>query len=173
MAIQSTVIQNADGSWTFTWAAGTSPYQVWLDGVLLLSNITDLTYTYALAGYESTPPPIEILNDGDAIENSLYSPILLLQWRGLVNAKAYSIERYVSGVWVPSGTASENGSGYYQFQTPALTEASEAQWRVTAVDQYGNTGTPLTFTKVIVRNPAPPAVDISYSSTGDVVVTGA
>ncbi len=172
MGINATVARNGDGSWTFTWAAGTTPYSIWLDGRLLTSSLTTESYTVSDTDYEDEAPPLEVLNSGDASENQTYPPRAVIQWRGLAGAAEYSVEK-LSGSWTELAQVEEDGSGYYRWESDPETDSTTVQYRVTAYSLSGASGTPLTFSIFFVRNPAPPSIAVSIDSSGDLAVASA
>jgi len=153
-------------AWYYSWS-GTAPYRVYYKGRLF--ETTDnayITMEDSGAETESTnePPVIEVLdaNDTDTAENLLYPPCLAIQWRGTTTADYYIVEEYSGGEWVERFTANESGAGYYLVNTSPISDLSNSQWRVTAVDTYGNETTPVSYTRYIVRNPAAPQISITY-----------
>lgn len=174
MAIAPTVTRRDGGGWGFVWPVGTAPYSVYLDGVLLEDELDDEAFTFTGSGYDDEPPALEILNDGDDVEGLLYPPFVRLQWRGLQTAKAYLVEQYVSSAWTDRVTIGENASGYYAWSSRAQDDGDATQWRVSALDLYGNAGTPLSFSYTVVRNPAAPSIELAIDGgTGDLVVSEA
>lgn len=169
MGINATVTRNGDGSWTFTWPVGTSPYSIWFDGELQTSTLTTESYTISDPAYDATPPPLEILNSGDTSQSQENPPRAIVQWRGLTGATEYGIEK-LDGSWTEQAQQSEDGSGYYSWTSDAETDVTTVQYRVTAYSPPGASGTPLTFSVFICRNPAPPSVALSIDSSGDLVV---
>ncbi len=179
MGINAVVTRRADGGWHFTWDAEGSadlPYAIWLDGVLL-KQTSDNLYDFTQGGYEEVPPDIEIVNgaSGTVAENYLYPPYVLLQWRGLLLAAGYVVERHTgssSDPWVTVGNILERGSGYYSWRSPALEDMEQVAYRVSALDFGGGVGAPITFHITVCRNPIHPDVDLDVSSAGDIVVSG-
>ncbi len=170
-----TAVRIDNGVWRFTWdgdSAGT--YYVWLHGKLLATVIGN-EYDSSEPNYEDTPPPLEIVDDESATvaDNDLYSPYAILQWREVVGAKFYLVEQFVSGAWAFKTSIQDLDRGYYWYRTSLLTDQTAYQFRVSALNQQGDGGTPIPFTFVPTRNPAPPDVLYNIDSTGDLVVTEA
>ncbi len=156
------------GGWNFTWDAssssgGSAGYDIWLQG-RLLSTVTEEEYECLEPDYVDTPPPLEIVVEGEAAENDLYPPFAVLQWFGVSTASAYIVEELVGISWLLRSTVLEIGSGYYAMQTFLLADCTAASWRVRPVDSQGNAGTALTSTFTVVRNPDPPVVDAQYAA---------
>lgn len=164
---------NEDGQWVFTWPADSGDYSIWLDGVLL-STVTTEEYTYDLAEeYINAPPPLEIVNSADDADSAEHPPFAIIQWRGTTTAAQYVLEEVVDAVATERKTIFENGSGYYAFQTPVLTDCASATWQVIPIDEDGNEGDPLSFTAYIVRNPDAPQVSIAIAGGTVTVSVGA
>ncbi len=173
MGINALVTRLDNGGWDFGWSGGTPPYSIWNLGILI-ATVTPTSYIFNSPGYELTPPDLEILSSGSQSQQEEYPPYVILQWRGLQNAYAYLVE------WLPPPSGSEyqilstileKGRGYYQWTSLAYPDDTEEQFRVSACDQYGNPGTPIQFSIQICRNPPAPVVDVTISSSGNVVVS--
>ncbi len=170
-----TVSQNTDGSWAFSWTAGTGPYQVWLDGLLIASPTVN-SYTFRQPGYDTVPPELEILDAADTAENLLYPPYVLLQWRGIQGVSGYVIEIYTgaSGApWQFVNTVKESRRGYYSWKSPPLVDDTVVQYRVSAIDLIGNQGPPIAFSIPVSCHPKAPSVSVTIDLSGDIVVSGA
>lgn len=170
--INSTVTRMDDSGWHFAWLPGVPPYQIYLDGILL-DTVSDEEYSFSLPNYEEVPPELEILNAGDVSDGAKYPPYVNVQWRGLYNAINYTVEQYVDGNWEVEANVTENGSGYYHWQSPPLEDATTQQFRVTAQDLIGNQGTPVAFAIDVCRHPLAPRIVVGFSSSGDLVVADA
>lgn len=169
--INPTVVRMAEGGWRFTWPAGTPPYRVRLEGEQLAEVLVE-SYEFTGPNYDFVPPAVEVFESTAVSQDKSYPPCRLLQWRGLQIAFAYIIKQLIGLSWVSVGSVSEIKRGYYQWKSPPLDDLSTVQFRVYASDVNGNLGTPLPFTAVVCRNPAPPVVAIDFSTAGDIVVTG-
>lgn len=163
MAIDWAAVKRDDGGWNFSWSAGTAPYSIYLNG-LLLATASSESYEFTLDGYKEAPPPLEIINTGDDAESLLYPCRAHIQWRGVSGAYAYIIQQYLNSSWRAIRTISESSAGYYGFTTKPLADIDTHLFRVVAVDELGNGGTPVQFSFFMARNPEPPTVDINYSS---------
>lgn len=169
----ASVALQKDGSWLFSWEAGTPPYQIWLNGVLIASPTTN-SYVFALPGYETLPPDLEILNAGDFSDSENYPPFVLLQWRGVQGCAGYVVQQATglsANPWANVGWRREDRSGYYQWQSQALPDDAIAEFRVLPVDLAGNQGTEIDFTLTVVRTPPHPSVALSINSSGAIVVS--
>jgi hypothetical protein len=146
---------------------GTAPFDVWQDGIRVLSGTTLTTYTAQTTDGTSNPlPAVEItdVTDTALAESERFSPRVKFQWRGQSDASYYRIQQYLDSEWTSIGMVKENGTGYYSWESTAQTDGSSAQFRVVPYDTRGYDGLPLTITHAVVCNPAPPAVSYSYSA---------
>lgn len=160
-----------NGHWLFEWDANSGdPFDIYLDGVML-GSVVGGEYEVEEDGYDTSPPPLEIVADESGVYagSLLYPPYVILQWRGVSGADAYLVEHHRSGDWMAAKTIMDLDAGYYTYQTDVLTDSESSSFRVSALDVLGNAGTPVTFSFYVVRNPAPPEVDLSMDS-GDIVV---
>lgn len=159
--------------WKFSWAATTSPYRIYADGVLV-DTITDAEYEYEQTGFTNVQPNVQVLdaNDTDPSDIVAYPWRISMQWRWVEEAESYQVDEYDSGTWKKRGVVREDDSGYYTFESPSLEDVTSSQWRVRAIDAYGNYSSALSFEFFIARNPDPPDVDLSYSNdTGNVTIS--
>jgi predicted phage tail protein len=115
---------------------------------------------------------LEIILDESTQEaqNELYPPRARFQWRESDGASGYQVEVWNGVNWITRATVTEADSGYYWYQTQALTDGVDYEYRVRAVDTNDNAGEPIEFEVNLVRNPAPPSVTIELDSAGDIVV---
>jgi len=163
-----TATKQESGRWLFEWDANSGDaFDIYLDGELV-DTVVGESYEAELDGYDTSPPPLEIVADESGVyaESLLYPPYIILQWRGVDGAKAYAVEEYVSGSWIFRKTIMDSDAGYYTYQTEVLEDAVSTSFRVSALDDQGNAGTPVTFSFYVVRNPPPPDVDFSVESGG-------
>lgn len=175
MAASITEIRRlARGSWRYTWS-GTSPFYVYQDGVSRYNGSTTLTTDIFLNNSDYEPPQIEIVDSTGStatMQQVLYPPYFVFQWRWAYRAEQYVIRQYDSdsGDYEDRQTIREDGSGYYQFQTQALADATMHLWKVVAQDGALNESE-LDFSMEMIRNPDPPALSFSYSAaTGNVTI---
>jgi hypothetical protein len=171
--IDWTATSQGGGIWLFEWTAVVDrEYEIWLNGTLL-GTVTPTTttgqYTSTIEGYVSSPPPLEIhdTTSSSKAENEEFPPFAVIQWRGLTTAAAYTVER-LNGTWAIIKTVTETGVGFYAYNTQLLTDYTETQYRVTALNTKGTSGQALTFDVTVVRNPAPPAAALVVSG-GDLI----
>ena len=168
-----TAIRTEYGYWLFSWTAGpTDIFTVWLNGIQI-DTVTGDEYECKLNGYVSGPPPLEIVDDADDAENDLYPPFAVLQWREVSGAAAYLIEQYIDSAWTTKKTIMDKSTGYYWYRTAVLTNETEYQFRVSALNKVGNPGTPVAYTFEIEHNPAAPDVAYTIDGSNDLIVSEA
>lgn len=174
-----TATRQDSGHWLFQWdedsfldSDSDIGYDIWLDGVLL-DTVYDPEYLYTGESVLGRPPALEIVPDESDVfaESDLYPPYVTIQWRGTSEAAGYLVQRYVGGSWVNQRYVTEKDRGWYMFRSAVLSDGTVEQYRVMATDAPGNTGTPISFSLEVTRNPADPAVDISLDSDGDILVS--
>uniref|UniRef100_A0A6M3IYE6 Uncharacterized protein n=1 Tax=viral metagenome TaxID=1070528 RepID=A0A6M3IYE6_9ZZZZ len=150
-------------AWRFA-LSGTAPFDIYMEGKLFIGDLDESEIVInGDSAYE--PPVIEVLDstDSNEPEQVTYPPYLVLQWRGNSAASYYQVDRYVGSAWTRQGTVKEDGSGYYRFDTDVLADETEHTFRVVPVDSDGNTGHSFSVTSLIVKNPDPPSIDITYN----------
>lgn len=149
-------------SWKATWS-GTSPFRLYIDGIYIDGQTTTDTERIFQNSSNTEPPALEVLDSTDGTaQNITYPPRLIVQWRGDPDSIYYRVERYESSVWVHKAQVKENGLGYYQFLSEPIDDGATEQWQVLAYDSQGNESQPLQITIVPARNPAPPAITVTY-----------
>lgn len=176
MGINATVVRQADGEWLFTWAPGTPPYSVWLNGIEVGTGLAVESFVQDGGLFPDEAPPLEILNSGDPIESELFPPFVTPQWRGLQSAAAYVVDQFIGGSggsFLPFANVMERATGYYSWDSGPLDDGDNHQFRVTALSAAGAEGVPLAFDITMARNPAPPDVALEINSAGDLVVSAA
>lgn len=149
--------------WLFTWAATPNDtYEIWHDGFLLDTVTPDTIageYAFGLDGYAASPPAVEIHNTASGkAQNEDYPTFAVIQWRGLVEASGYVVQRN-NGIWVTVGDVTERGLGWYSYNTQVLADDLDVNFRVMALDAKGTEGAALGFTVHLVRNPSMPSVE--------------
>ena len=168
------ILQNADQSWTFTWAnAGSSSYRIVLQGVVL-STVSILSYTHKGNGFKTFPPPIEVASDSALVFSEKYKPYFYIQWYGEPLATQYLVQQLVSAVWTTLARVQESGQWLYTYQRSILLDETTDQFRVIAEDDIGNQAPPRQYTRYVVCPPLP--VDahtaISYAA-GNITISAA
>lgn len=158
-------------TWRYEWS-GTGPFRVWEDGVLMNGDegLAAGTTNATAREFENTdnfePPIIEVfdsLDSGDP-EQITNPPYAVLQWRGALANGFYLIEENVASVWTTRQRVREDGAGYYRFDSDVLVDVATHQFRISAIDDEGNTGATVPFEVFMVRNPDAPAISAAYSN---------
>jgi hypothetical protein len=162
----TSIVQNAGGSWTFSWAAvlPAAVYRVVLFGKQLTST-TATTYTYAGPGFPIYPPPLEIVSGTQLALSEQFSPYIYLQWYG-VSCSNYLVQQYSGSVWATVQSIKEVGQWIYTYASPVLADTVTYQYRVIAQDSLGNQSSPRQWVQLMVCPPRSPdgTVTVSYSN---------
>ena len=172
----TTITQLGTCLWQYDWTATTEPYRIYWQGKLWATVYTNTYLMDAPDGYTDEPPALEILDDDDegTAENLTKAQRGVLQWREVDNATHYVIQEYVGGVWTTRDYLPHSDCGYQVYWTGRLADVTTAQWRVLARDDYQNSSSAINFTFLVVRNPNPPAVEMTYDAdTVDVTISAA
>lgn len=156
--------RNSIGEWVLTFESDeTTPvtFYVYLDGIL--SDVIRSTTGYGefrtwVAPNENTV--LEIL-DKNCLAQHAFPPRFTLNWLAISTADRYRIDRYVGAAWVEQDTVREVGQLSYTYLTVKLEDETTHQFRIVPVDANGIDGTALSFTKLMVRHPDVPALNLS------------
>lgn len=78
--------------------------------------------------------------------------------------KSYKIrqQRGAEAVVLIGTTPHESGRWSYSFLTPRLDDLTSYTWYVTPLDEFGNAGTVIEITELIVRRPDPPDFTVAF-----------
>jgi hypothetical protein len=162
------------GAWRYAWT-GTAPFTVTALGRTILdaSEVTSTVLQWDDGETHTEPPALEVYDsteDADALSQTLYPPVVTLQFRGRATNLYYVIQQWDGAAWDEIATLNEDGSGYYRYDSPYWITGAY-QVRVIPYDQSGTAGIPLTFS--IFHNTAPaPELTYSYNdATGDLTVS--
>lgn len=171
----TTITRKGPTSWEYQWT-GTSPYDAYIQGAIVLSQTTATSLVVqgnSTAASTHTPPAVELrdANSTGTAESITYSPRLRFQWRGQSDASFYQVQRYVDSAWTTQQIVVEDGSGYYKYITIPLSDGATEQWRVVPTDARGYEGGSITIQQIIVCNPDPPDVVFTYSGAGTKTIT--
>jgi hypothetical protein len=172
------VEKNEQQQWVFTWSdSGAASYRLVLNGNLI-DTTEDLEYTFALPGYDSYPPPLEVVDDGDLAMSEKNRPFLVMQWYRSEGATYYEVQENVSGTWTRRAVITDLGAlqWVYTMRTPTLDDQTDYSFRVVAIGTVGDSDGDLNFNATIVRPPtlAEDSIEVGYDdSTGSVTITEA
>lgn len=148
--------QTTPGVWVFTWTPTPGRvYEIWDTGVLVATTEPGAgSYTTGVMATDM-PPAFEIHDtlDGDA-QNKEYTPVALLQWRGVPGATGYNVYQQ-NPSWRVVDSIMENGFGWYMYNSAALVDRTLNKFRVTALDSRGVAGANVEFHVTMVCNPRP------------------
>ncbi len=163
MVLDLTVIRLEDSTWKFTWTAGTPDYEIWLDGILL-DTVTPEEFIFTCPGFDSNPPPLEIVEVSQIPDSEIHPPFLILQWREITLAKYYVLQFFTGVIFQIQKFIIGDLTGYIKEETPPQLDDTEVQWRITTLDEFDNAGASINFIVDIVKNPDPPAVNITFAA---------
>ena len=114
---------------------------------------------------------LEVLDKACQIPSIAFSGRMRVNWQAVVGATQYRVEEFVSAVWTARATITDRGEGAFEFVSRFLEDVTAHLFRVIPIDAAGNEGSPLTFTSLMVRHPAPPNVGYVYNGAGTPTVT--
>lgn len=148
---------DSDISWSFTWAdTGATLYRVVLNGVFL-DRVTTNSYISTIPGYETYPPPIEVVEDGSLALSEMHPPYIIIQWYGgTALAAFYDVREWnaVTSEWdsraqiIPTPLKT-----VYTIQSPRLDDETTYLYEVVAVDSIDQESTGVEYAIDVVCPP--------------------
>lgn len=163
--------QTSSGNWRVDYSSSLSDptFFIYRDGILV--NTTNQTYfSFLVKGGDS--PVIEIKDSATDIPKEGFPGRLILTWFSTPATSHYRIEEFVNAVWTFRQNVSEDGRGYYKWQTRFLEDEASHQFRIIPVGTNENDGTIESFVVLMVRHPDVPDVNYTYSdSTKKLTIT--
>lgn len=165
--------QIGSGAWRYEWT-GTAPFTAYCQGVAVVENsdATEFVAQWDDDEEHTEPPPLEVIDSTQTaagLSQTLYPPIVTLQFRGADTNSYYIVERYTGSEWVEIATIVEDGSGYYQYRSPFWLTGDQ-DVRLTPYDESGTAGIPMTFS---LFHHTAPFRELTYTynaGTGDLTV---
>lgn len=151
-------------TWRFEWT-GTAPFRIHRNG--LLEETTDnLNKTIEFPDDSEEPPALEVLDANDtATPENFKNPVFArIQWRSVPNTDLYFVQQKVGTSFLSRQSFTDNGEGYFKFDSEPLVDEANTDFRVIAVDKTGNQSAVVDFDTFIVRNPDPPKITIVFNS---------
>ena len=172
---QTQPVKIAYGTWRIGWTSDVSAptFYVYFHGRLEIVTMDE--EFVMVTGDDSEPPAIEVYDDPAVIADQLKeSGRMVLQWYAVPgNASVvYRVEHLQGSSWITKLHVVENGRGVYQYPTAWLADMVEAYFRVIPIDSVGREADPIEFTAMVVRNPDPPEIALTYAG-GDLTVSSA
>lgn len=168
----ATIIKLGTKTWKFL-LSGTAPFTLYGPGGQIGAETSETSII--LEGDDDYEPPLlQILDSAstDTVYETENPSVICLQWRGDSSHSYYEVQESVAGTWTHRRIMVENGQGYYEYQTLPLDDVTTATWRVLAYDSQENVGRSMEFNVLVVRNPEPPVVWITYNAvTGNATVS--
>lgn len=101
-----------------------------------------------------------------------YPKYFLLQWKKVEGTYKYNIYKKIDSNWVNKGYFYATGKEYYKYTVGPHIDGDIPEWKVTALDIYGNESIGLEYTTEISCNPDSPMVEMNYNeTTGNITIT--
>jgi len=143
------------GAWEYIWAAGTPPYRILENSIIVSESYTETTYIVHGDDIDE-PPVLEVCDYGETVSSELYPQTAIMQWFGDPRSTGYNI--YIDDIIYDSVV--EIGAGYYQYSGfGAQVDGTQLNVTLTQYDSLGNETASIPFTWLIFKHPAPPLVD--------------
>jgi hypothetical protein len=162
MATITKLIQKGWYFWLVEWT-GTPPFRIFRDGRQYSRGYANAdTMQATVQGDDQYDAPvIEILEDG---ETSLFAPYqswATLQWKNVPDAVMYVVQKYIDAEWTTVASPLKNADDpYVRWETPALADDSENQYRILSRDKTGQLSAVETMT--FTHHRIPPAPDVNF-----------
>lgn len=173
----TSIVQQSNGSWQFTWTPTAAPYyRVILYGKQISGQLTSPTYNFNLPHYEKFPPSLEIAEGSTLALSELYPPYLTMQWYDVVGCFMYEVDERKSGNWVKITSIVETGTlPVYTYITPLLADETSYRFQVMALSKAMEPSTPMEFDEFVVTPPLLKAGDVAvtYNPTTHMVTVSA
>ena len=165
-----TPINVGGNAWRVRWSSGlTDPtFRVFVNGDLV--NQTKHT-SHVVTLQTDEHAVIEVLDDADAFPTLAANVGMRLVWAAVADTKLYRLERF-NGSWATVAEIVDDGSGAYEWTTASLTDTAHT-YRVTAIGNDGNVGTPRALTFSAIHHPNRPDVTLTYNKGASEVVVAA
>lgn len=159
-------------TWRISWSSDQPTpvtYRIFRDGVLVTTTQAD-EHNFSIEPDER--PLIEILDDSTTEPSEAFTSRFTLSWRSVVGAASYRIEELIGPGFVTRQIIPDDGRKWNNWVSRVLEDDQVHEFRVTAIGENQNNGTPVTFQIKMVRHPDPPEVAYSYDQgTGKVTIT--
>lgn len=167
-----TPVQIAGGLWLVRWTSNyTGAFLVYRDGKLL--GVTHVKRFHVFVQDDDEAPLIEVLPDSTPTPVTAFSARLELRFSRVAGAVKYTVEQLEGGSWVNKANIREDGRSVYEYRSDVVSDDTTHQFRVSAVDADGQSSTPATVSKHLIRHPDPPDVSIEYDlATGKMAIEG-
>jgi hypothetical protein len=159
------ITKQSNGAWRFFWAeSGT--FRIVFQGKEI-DTTTDSFVDVYIPSYTSTPPPIEVVADGDYAVSERNLPYMLLQWNRIDTdppVTHYDIEWGNGASWSHVTTVAQADTvQVYTYVSNILADQTEFQMRAVPVNNERREGDAQRFTAYVVRRPNVPDLEAACS----------
>jgi hypothetical protein len=168
----TSIVKNADNSWTFQWASTGAPsYRVVLQG-RQIADVVPTEYTFNGQGYPTFPPSLEVVPEGQLATTELFSPLMVIQWYQDLPATQYIVQVQSGATWGLVAIVTEVGLWVSTYRTPVQVDGQTYNYRVFAQDSVGNQSAYRSYSRTVVCPPVSPdgTFAVGYGS-GNVTIT--
>lgn len=157
-------------AWRIRWSSGlTDPvFRVFVNGDLV-NQTTHTSHVVTLKTGEHAI--VEVLDDANAFPTFADNVGMRLVWPAVANTKLYRLERF-NGSWATVAEVVDDGRGAYEWTTANLADTAHT-YRVTAIGNDDNVGTPRSLTFSAIHHPDRPDVTLTYDKGASEVVVAA
>ena len=156
-------IQVGLNTWRFLWSSDQDDptFRIYIDGRFVRATKSghgDFPLNF-LAGQSGL---VEVLDD-DSTPTTAIAAQVLLAWANVSETATYRVERLVDEAWVVIKEVAADQDRLH-YETPVLAgQSSVHEFRVTAIGENENEGTPVEVDILMTRHPDPPIVGYTYS----------
>lgn len=137
--------------------------RVYRDGVHQFDQVTNSGQASITVSVPADSSPFFEVLDQDCRRRPAHPSRFVVHWRASVPGGTYTVEELVGAEWVARATIRDDGGGAYSWNSRALEDTETHQFRVTAIDAAGNSGTVKTMSGLMVRRPDAPVVAVAKS----------
>jgi hypothetical protein len=170
----TSIVLQPGGDWLFSWnSTGAGTYRLVLAGRQVgVADDSDTTFTFFTPGFETYPPPLELVAVTDQALTELYPPYLLMQWY-TTPCDYYVVGEVVDGQLTNYQSVSEqNKQWVYSYTAPGLVDQTAHDFQVIAVGNAEQTAPPIDYHIFIVTPPVfvDGSVAVTYDSPSKSVI---
>ena len=147
------------------------PFSVYMDGVLVKTTYQRRAILHV---DPDEFPAFDVLTAEETADlDDARSARLMLEWYASTLADYYRVQQYIDAAWVTIAEIPDQGQDAFTFVTDALADDTEHQFKVYPMRSGGAAGTELSITRMMIRDPDPPDVDVEYNDTAGTVTISA
>ncbi len=170
MITSTTLISLQPTVWKLSWTSDQvdPTFFVYRDG-LLWDTLTNTEITFFVD--PSQTPVFDVFDSINDSPGLAFPGQAVLNWDATPDTKEYRVEEFIAAVWELQKIITDEGQGYFRFQSRWLEDVTSHQFRVIAVGNNANLSTAKLLTVFMVRNPDPPRTTFAYDGAGPKTVT--